>query len=140
MEMDDDMPCMDGMMESMMEDMAEGQPMKKKKPMGYMQYGDMDMDDEPDDDVGGMGEACPPGYMGHMGPMCHMEDMHYMHNMGYMPSHMPMGKMPMGKKPCHLLAHAYVPWQRYCRAFCPAEALEKGTLFPELYGVYPIPR
>lgn len=40
---------------------------------------------------------------------------------------------------CMLLAHAYVPWQTYCQAFCPREALMKGTLFPELWGVYPIP-
>lgn len=38
-----------------------------------------------------------------------------------------------------LLAHAYVLWQCYDEAFCPQEALMKGTLFPELYGVYPIP-
>lgn len=40
---------------------------------------------------------------------------------------------------CMLLAHAYVPWQTYCEAFSPREALMKGTLFPELWGVYPIP-
>ena len=38
-----------------------------------------------------------------------------------------------------MLAHAYVPWQVYCQAFSPSEALCKGTLFPELWGVYPIP-
>lgn len=38
------------------------------------------------------------------------------------------------------LAHAYVPWQRYDDAFSPQEALKKGTLFPCLYGAYPIPR
>ena len=38
-----------------------------------------------------------------------------------------------------LLAHAYVLWQCYEDAFNPQEALMKGTLFPELYGVYPIP-
>lgn len=38
-----------------------------------------------------------------------------------------------------ILAHAYVPWQCYTKAFSPCEALMKGTLFPELYGVYPIP-
>lgn len=38
-----------------------------------------------------------------------------------------------------VLAHAYVPWQFYERAFCPSEALMKGTLFPELYGVYKVP-
>ena len=38
------------------------------------------------------------------------------------------------------LAHSYVPWQCYEKAFGPHEALMKGTLFPELYGVYPIPK
>lgn len=38
------------------------------------------------------------------------------------------------------LAHAYVPWQHYKQAFSPREALQKGTLFPELYGVYKIPQ
>ncbi|MDD4599588.1 hypothetical protein SDC9_04105 [bioreactor metagenome] len=38
-----------------------------------------------------------------------------------------------------ILAHAYVPWQYYDKAFSPQEALMKGTLFPELWGVYPIP-
>ncbi|MBP2654318.1 MAG: Spore coat associated protein [Firmicutes bacterium] len=37
------------------------------------------------------------------------------------------------------LAHAYVPWQCYKDAFSPKEALMRGTLFPELWGVYPIP-
>lgn len=52
-----------------------------------------------------------------------------------MPKKMKMTQceMPM------VLAHAYVPWQYYDRAFCPEEALMKGTLFPELWGVYPIP-
>lgn len=31
------------------------------------------------------------------------------------------------------LAHAYVPWQHYNVVFEPAEALRKGTIFPELY-------
>ncbi len=39
-----------------------------------------------------------------------------------------------------ILAHAYVLYQCYDKAFCPSEALMKGTLFPELWGVYPIPR
>lgn len=38
------------------------------------------------------------------------------------------------------LAHSYVPWQRYNLAFSPQEALMKGTLFPELYGVYTPPQ
>lgn len=44
------------------------------------------------------------------------------------------GEIPM------VLAHSYVPWQYYDTAFCPQEALMKGTLFPELWGVYPIPQ
>lgn len=55
----------------------------------------------------------------------HMEHMHHMEHM------QPMKNM---------LAHAYVPWQKYDRAFSPKEALMKGTLFPELWGVYPIPK
>jgi hypothetical protein len=37
------------------------------------------------------------------------------------------------------LAHSYVPWQFYETAFSPQEALMRGTLFPELYGVYEPP-
>lgn len=36
-------------------------------------------------------------------------------------------------------AHVYMPGQIYQRALSPKEALGKGTLFPELWGVYPIP-
>ena len=36
-------------------------------------------------------------------------------------------------------AHVYMPIQIYRRSFPPKEALVKGTLFPELWGVYPIP-
>lgn len=39
-----------------------------------------------------------------------------------------------------MLAHSYVPWQTYTKAFCPQEALMKGTLFPELYGPYKPPK
>ena len=39
-----------------------------------------------------------------------------------------------------MLAHSYVPWQNYTRAFSPQEALMKGTLFPELYGPYMPPK
>jgi len=46
---------------------------------------------------------------------------------------------PGGMPKCVILAHAYVPWQCYDKAYCPEEALMKGTLFPELWGVYPIP-
>jgi len=42
--------------------------------------------------------------------------------------------------PGKVLAHSYVPWQIYQQAFSPKEALMKGTLFPELWGVYPIPK
>ena len=41
---------------------------------------------------------------------------------------------------CIQLAHSYVPWQTYEKAFTPSEALMKGTLFPELWGVYKIPK
>ncbi|HHX51144.1 MAG TPA: spore coat associated protein CotJA [Clostridia bacterium] len=34
------------------------------------------------------------------------------------------------------LAQAYVPWQTFGRTFSPQEALQKGTLFPELYRPY----
>lgn len=36
-------------------------------------------------------------------------------------------------------AHVYMPGQIYRKSFAPKEALVKGTLFPELWGVYPIP-
>jgi len=42
--------------------------------------------------------------------------------------------------PPGMLAHAYVPWQCYGRAFSPRDALMRGTLFPELWGAYPIPK
>lgn len=41
---------------------------------------------------------------------------------------------------CIQFAHDYVPWQTYEKAFTPPEALMKGTLFPELWGVYRIPK
>jgi hypothetical protein len=36
------------------------------------------------------------------------------------------------------LAEAYVPYQRYTISYRPEEALEKGTMFPELYDPYEI--
>ncbi|MFZ5644416.1 MAG: spore coat associated protein CotJA [Bacillota bacterium] len=36
-----------------------------------------------------------------------------------------------------ILARAYVPIQRYGPLYSPREALERGTLFPELYRPYP---
>ncbi|TEB08386.1 Spore coat associated protein JA (CotJA) [Pelotomaculum schinkii] len=42
-----------------------------------------------------------------------------------------------GLYPTARLAQAYVIWQKYGRTFTPAEALEKGTLFPDLYRPYP---
>lgn len=47
---------------------------------------------------------------------------------------------PSSQGKIRLLAHSYTPWQYYKKAFSPAEALNKGTLFPELYGVYEIPK
>lgn len=34
------------------------------------------------------------------------------------------------------LAAAYVPYQFMCTIFSPIEALQKGTVFPELYSPY----
>jgi hypothetical protein len=34
------------------------------------------------------------------------------------------------------LAHAYVPFQKFCPTFMPLTALRKGTVFPGLVGVY----
>lgn len=34
------------------------------------------------------------------------------------------------------LAHAYVPYQYYSQSYPPEKALERGTLFPELYMPY----
>lgn len=34
------------------------------------------------------------------------------------------------------LARAYVPFQKLCNLFTPEEALDKGTVFPELYSPY----
>ena len=42
-----------------------------------------------------------------------------------------------GVYPPARLAQAYVIWQKYGRTFTPAEALEKGTIFPDLYRPYP---
>lgn len=35
------------------------------------------------------------------------------------------------------LARAYVPRQTYGQIYDPREALQKGTIFPELYRLYP---
>lgn len=35
------------------------------------------------------------------------------------------------------LAQAFVVWQKYGQTYSPAEALQKGTIFPELYRPYP---
>ena len=37
---------------------------------------------------------------------------------------------------CVMMAHAYVPYQTYMQAYPLTEALDKGTLFPELYQPY----
>lgn len=46
---------------------------------------------------------------------------------------------PVQEHCAYILAHSYVPQQIYHRVFSPEEALMKGTIFPELWGVYPIP-
>lgn len=35
-----------------------------------------------------------------------------------------------------ILARAYIPYQPYVRLYSPAEALMKGTIFPNLYQPY----
>lgn len=35
------------------------------------------------------------------------------------------------------IAHAFVPIQIFGQLYSPAEALQKGTIFPELYSPYP---
>ena len=40
------------------------------------------------------------------------------------------------KQPNMRLARAYVPYQIYTKSYSPKEALEKGTMFPELYSPY----
>jgi len=47
------------------------------------------------------------------------------------------GNQAGGLYPKPRLAQAYVIWQTYGPVFSPSEALEKGTLFPELYSPYP---
>ena len=42
-----------------------------------------------------------------------------------------------GFYPTYRLARAYVVRQKYGPLFSPAEALEKGTIFPDLYSPYP---
>ncbi len=34
------------------------------------------------------------------------------------------------------LAHAYVPFQKMCETFAPVSALSRGTIFPEMCGLY----
>ena len=105
----------------------------KNKVMGKMMH---DMDDMDMDDMD-------------MDEMNHMEE----EEMGEYPmtSQKQCGCSKVMDLPCHthecgevpeytILAHAYVPWQCYEKAFSPAEALMKGTLFPELWGVYRIPK
>ncbi|GAW93104.1 spore coat associated protein CotJA [Calderihabitans maritimus] len=59
---------------------------------------------------------------------------HYPYPPG-MPGEYPW-KPPMELPPGIKLAEAYVPWQKYTKTFSPGEALQKGTLFPELYRPY----
>ncbi|MBP2636463.1 MAG: Spore coat associated protein (CotJA) [Firmicutes bacterium] len=76
--------------------------------------------------------------------MDEMEDMENMapqkHYMESMKMHHHMSEMGAIFPECIQLAHSYVPWQTYEKAFTPPEALMKGTLFPELWGVYRIPK
>lgn len=44
--------------------------------------------------------------------------------------------LPPALDPKLKLARAYVPFQVMGKVYCPEEALDKGTLFPELYRPY----
>lgn len=37
------------------------------------------------------------------------------------------------------LAHAYVPFQKFCSSFSPEVGLRMGTIFPELFSPYEKP-
>jgi hypothetical protein len=55
---------------------------------------------------------------------------------GYYLSRIPhrYGNFPMGRS--FELAEAYIPYQRYTTSFSPMEALQAGTMFPELVRPY----
>lgn len=64
---------------------------------------------------------CPP-----MGPMP------YPISPGFIEPQHPAYAAPPFTCPYFRLAHSYVPWQNYNVVFNPSEALDRGTLFPEL--------
>ncbi len=72
-------------------------------------------------------KPCPP-----VGPTPSPPQIPYYEQPGYpqYPSYPVEPGYPQGP---FRLAHAYVPWQYYTVVYSPAEALQKGTLFPELY-------
>lgn len=39
-----------------------------------------------------------------------------------------------------MFAHTVIPVQNYTKAYTPDVAIKKGTLFPELWCVYPVPK
>ncbi|HWR42021.1 spore coat associated protein CotJA [Sporomusa sp.] len=134
MKMKDDLHNMDDMCE--MDDMEDMEDMCDMDDMDDME--DMcDMDDMEDmEDMCDMGDMCDMDDMnGYDKPMGSKKGMKKMKGMKGMDKGM-AGMMP----DCIMLAHSYVPWQYYEKAFTPSEALMKGTLFPELWGVYKIPK
>ncbi|SCZ02278.1 spore coat associated protein CotJA [Alkaliphilus peptidifermentans] len=65
--------------------------------------------------------------------MYHMDPYYHQHMMAVYHGIYPIPFMPV----CVKMAHAYVPYQQYPIAYpTTAEALEKGTYFPELYQPY----
>lgn len=126
-------------------------PMKKKCKPKYEMDEDMmcmpecemaedDMMSKPECDMMPEDAMCMPHHKMAKKPMKKTMKNHMHHHMHHhMPDEMMCEAMKghMPENTC--LAHAFVPWQCYERAFCPEEALMKGTLFPELWGVYPIP-
>ena len=57
--------------------------------------------------------------------------MYSMWNAGIMPV---IDNNPSNEK----LARAYIPYQQYSKSYTPEMALERGTMFPELYDSYPV--
>jgi len=56
---------------------------------------------------------------------------------GQYPNHCGCPIYPIPFMPVNpLYANAYVPYQTYTTAFPLGEALDKGSLFPELVGIY----
>ncbi|MGI6154170.1 MAG: spore coat associated protein CotJA [Christensenellaceae bacterium] len=54
----------------------------------------------------------------------------------YSPAYPPRDGCRPPRPPKKELAQAYIPYQYYTERFAPMTALDKGTIFPELYKPY----